>query len=162
MVIRDALPGELAAIGDLRVAAYHADGLLPQTSPYAPTLRALGADGKGDVLVAMDGPVLVGTIMLQFWPDSAEVMTQPGEAEIRALAVEPGARGRGIGRALLAEVMKRAGERGVRHLLLLARPETRAAQHLYAQAGFLRLPERDWSPHEGLTLLAFGRLLEGN
>ena len=66
MQIRDAQPGELAEIGELRVAAYRSGGFLPAGSSYAQTLRALGADGRGQVLVAEapDG-TLLGTVMLQ-------------------------------------------------------------------------------------------------
>lgn len=32
----------------------------------------------------------------------------------------------------------------------------KAAHHLYEQAGFGRLPDRDWSPEPGVTLLAYG------
>ncbi|HMH90749.1 MAG TPA: hypothetical protein VK586_06640, partial [Streptosporangiaceae bacterium] len=50
-MIREARPGELAAVGDLRVAAYEAGGFL---SPgYTPELRALGTQGDGTVLVAV-------------------------------------------------------------------------------------------------------------
>ena len=31
-----------------------------------------------------------------------------------------------------------------------------AAQRLYQRAGFRRLPDRDWSPAPGVTLLAYG------
>jgi hypothetical protein len=34
-----------------------------------------------------------------------------------------------------------------------------AARHLYAAAGFRRLPDRDWCPVPGFTLLAYGRIL---
>jgi ribosomal protein S18 acetylase RimI-like enzyme len=50
-MIREARPGELAAVGDLRVAAYEAGGFLSQG--YAPELRALGTQGDGTVLVAV-------------------------------------------------------------------------------------------------------------
>jgi ribosomal protein S18 acetylase RimI-like enzyme len=46
-----------------------------------------------------------------------------------------------------------------RHLLLLTLPDMRAAQHLYTEAGFRRLPERDFQPGSGPALLAFGLLL---
>ena len=68
----------------------------------------------------------------------------------------PSARGRGIGRALLAAVMQRAAARGVRELLLLTQPGMRAAQHLYAEAGFRRLPGRDYEYAPGHRLFAFG------
>jgi hypothetical protein len=35
----------------------------------------------------------------------------------------------------------------------------RAAHHLYAEAGFSRLPDRDWSPEPGAILLAYGQVL---
>ncbi len=117
MIVRDARPEELTGIGDLRVTAYRADGFLPATSRYAATLRALGAegaegaDGTDEVLAAVDGGQVVGTVMLQHWP-SGNVVRGPGEAEIRALAVAPHARGRGIGAALVTAVIDRACLRG--------------------------------------------------
>lgn len=161
MLIRDAHQDEFAEIGELRVGAYRADAFLSPDSRYAPRLRGLGADGLGAVLVAADDqqPGILGTVMLQTWPHSGEFLRAPGEAEIRALAVRPSARGRGIGRALLAAVIDRAVALNVRHLLLLTQPEMKVAQHLYEDAGFSRLPERDWSPELGITLLAYGIVL---
>ena len=43
--------------------------------------------------------------------------------------------------------------------LLSAQPAMTAAQHLYRLAGFTRLPELDWRPAPGLSLLAFGLVL---
>jgi len=163
MQIRDAHQDELAEIGEIRVGAYLADGFLSPTSGYAPRLRELGADGLGPVLVAADDAAgaLLGTVMLQVWPQGGEVVKGPGEAEIRALAVRPGSRGAGVGRKLLAAVIERARKLGVRHLVLLTQPEMKAAHHLYDEAGFARLPERDWSPESGVTLLAYGMILAG-
>ena len=48
VMVRDARPDEFDGIGDLRVAAYRADGFLPATSGYAATLRSLGADGQAE------------------------------------------------------------------------------------------------------------------
>jgi ribosomal protein S18 acetylase RimI-like enzyme len=160
VIVRDATPGEFAAIGDLRVAAYRANGFLSESSGYAATLRALGTDGGGDVLAAVDGDALLGTVMLQHWPHTGELVREPGEAEIRALAVAPGARGRGIGRALLTAAITRAAERGVRRLLLLTMPEMRMAQRMYLAAGFSRMPELDWAPEPGQPLLAYGLPLQ--
>ena len=159
VIVRDARPDELASIGDLRVAAYQADGFLTAASGYTPILHALGADGAGEVLAAVDGGQIVGTIMFLAWPDGGNVTRGPGEAEIRALAVAPHARGRGTGAALVAAVIERAARRGIRQLLLLTLPEMRAAHHLYAEAGFGRRPDRDWSPRPGETLLAYGLAL---
>ena len=158
VMMRRALPGEFGVIGDLRVAAYRADGFLSEQSSYEPTLRALWSDGAGDVLVAVDGDEIVGTVMLQSWPHG-EMTLSPGEAEIRALAVAPSARGCGIGQELLTEVIRQARGQGVRHLVLLTQVGMSAAQRLYAAAGFCRLPERDWAPSEHTFLLAYGLVL---
>ena len=158
VMVRDARPDELDGIGDLRVAAYRADGFLTATSGYAATLRALGADGQGEVLAAVDGGQIVGTVMLQGWP-AGQMARGPGEAEVRALAVAPDARGRGIGAALVTAVVERAAGRGIRQLVLLTLPQMRAAHYLYTQAGFRRLPDRDWSPRPAEVLLAYGLVL---
>lgn len=172
MEIRDARPDEFDELGDVRVAAYRADGFLSPQSTYAPTLRALGADGFGQVLVAVDSegadafdPTsggrrqgsrrILGTVMLQGWPEAGDFLARPDEAEIRALAVAPEAQGTGLGRRLLAAVTARAAAAGFRRLLLLTQPDMKAAQHIYERAGFTRLPDRDWSPEPGLILLAY-------
>ena len=165
VIVRDARPDELAEVGEIRVAAYVADGFLTPGSGYAPTLRALGLDGDGTVLVAVagqDGSRILGTVMLQPGPHAGQVVAGPDEAEIRALAVVPEARGRGTGDALLRAVTERAARQGVRHLVLLTQPEMAAAQRLYQRAGFRRLPGRDWSPAPGITLLAYGLTLTGD
>jgi ribosomal protein S18 acetylase RimI-like enzyme len=161
MLIRDAHQDELAEVGELRLAAYRADGFLSPDSTYAPRLRDLGADGSGPVLVAVDGEGgrLLGTVMLQRWPNAGQVVSGPDEAEIRALAVRPAAQRGGIGRALLAAVIDRAGRDGVRHLVLMTQPDMKMAHRLYEEAGFVRLPDRDWSPEPGVMLLAYGKHL---
>ncbi len=68
MEVRDARPEEFASVGDLRVAAYRADGFLSAGSGYAATLRALGSDGTGEVLAPWTAAVCSGTVMLMPWP----------------------------------------------------------------------------------------------
>ncbi len=166
MLIRDALRSEMAEVGDIRVTAYLAGSHLSPNSQYEPRLRSLGADGVGDVLVALDadpGPgsaAILGTVMLQPWPHAGQVVTGPQEAEIRALAVAPAAQRGGVGVALLNAIIERAKAREVRHLVLLTQPEMLAAQRMYERAGFIRLPERDFSPSPGAPLLAYGMRLD--
>jgi ribosomal protein S18 acetylase RimI-like enzyme len=151
------------------VAAYEAGGFLSDASDYTDTLRNLGVDGSGLILAALDGGraeagpghggQLLGTVMLQSWPHAGHVVRTPDEAEVRALAVAPQARGRGVGRALLQAVIDRATADGLRHLVLCTQRGMIAAQHLYTSTGFARLADRDWSPVPGFTLLAYGRRL---
>src|SRR5215475_3566841 len=155
----------MSIVGEIRIAAYEAGGLMSADSAYAPTLRDLGADGNGHVLVAtvpaQGARQIVGTIMLQTWPHTGPVVAGPGEAEIRALAVSPQSQGMGIGRTLLQHALERAGQLGVRRLVLCTEPAMRVAHRLYEQAGFVRLPERDWSPSPGTRLLVYGLILDG-
>jgi ribosomal protein S18 acetylase RimI-like enzyme len=157
VIVRDALPEELSQVGEIRVTAYQEAGFLSPGSGYTPVLRALGSDGDGTVLVAVDGGRIVGTIMLR---SDGQVVARPDEAEIRALAVIPDRQGKGTGNALLEAAIERAASRGIRRLVLLTQPEMVAAQRLYQRAGFRRLPERDWSPAPGAVLLAYGLPLD--
>ena len=109
VIIRTALPAEFTDIGDIRVAAYQADGFLSAASRYASTLRRLGTVGDGDILVAEEDGQLLGTIMLQPWPAAGEVVGGPDEAEIRALAVAPAGRRKGTGRAHVRAVIDQIG-----------------------------------------------------
>lgn len=161
MIIRAAQPSELAEIGDLRVTAYQADGFLSGVSTYAATLRRLGTSGDGEILVALDDGRILGTVMLQHWPDAGEVVRGPDEAEVRALAVAPGRRRQGTGRALLGAAIDLAASRRVRHLVLSTQPDMQAAHQLYERAGFSRLPDRDWYPVPGKIFLAYGLILTG-
>ncbi|MFW5417139.1 GNAT family N-acetyltransferase [Nocardiopsis sp. CNT-189] len=154
------LPEEAAEVGELRVAAYRAEDLLSVHPPYAEVLRRLGTGGKGEILVAAGpggAPALLGTVMIEPWTPGSEVARGAHEAEVRALAVSPEARGRGVARALMAELEKRAAARGADRVVLSTQPAMAAAQRLYASLGFTRLPDRDWSPVPGFTLLAYGK-----
>lgn len=156
MIVRDALPDELGEVGELRVRAYTAQDLLAAAPHYADTLRTLGAGGGADILVALEDGRLLGTVLVQPWGPASEIATSSDESELRALAVDPQAQGRGVGRALLRTAMDRSRAWGADHLVLSTQPAMAAAQRLYRAEGFARLPERDWSPVPGMTLLAFG------
>jgi ribosomal protein S18 acetylase RimI-like enzyme len=157
VIIRDARPGEYAAVGELRMAAYRELGLLPEGSGYAETLRGLGFGGGCLTLVAADeaGNGILGTIMLQPFGPASELARDETEADVRAFAVAPQAQGQGVGRKLLLAVIECAGTRGVRRLRLCTESAMQAAQHLYATTGFSRTPDLDWEPVPGLTLRAY-------
>jgi GNAT superfamily N-acetyltransferase len=155
--ICEALPGEHGAVGELRVSAYRALGLLPEAGGYAETLRTFGFDDDCAVLVGTGeaGGELLGTITLEPFGPHSELARDETEADLRAFAVSPAAQGRGVGRALLAAAIDCAAGRGLLRLRLCTRPPMKAAQHLYAQAGFARTPELDFEPSPGITLCAY-------
>ena len=157
VIIRDVRPDEHAVVGELRVAAYRALGLLPEGSAYTETLRSFGFSGDHEVLVAIGeaGNGILGTITLEPFGPASELAKDYTEADIRAFAVAPSAQGQGVGRNLLFAVIERAGKRGVRRLRLCTRPAMEAAQHLYVTAGFSRTPELDFTPVPWVTLRAY-------
>ncbi len=64
------------------------------------------------------------------------------EAEILTIAVEPSARGKGVGRALLAENLRQAGRAGARTMFLEVDQENASALALYERLGFVKVGER--------------------
>jgi ribosomal-protein-alanine N-acetyltransferase len=65
-----------------------------------------------------------------------------GEAEILTLAVKPGARGRGLGRALVQALAAHAETLGAAGLFLEVGHDNQAALALYAGMGFERVGQR--------------------
>ena len=64
------------------------------------------------------------------------------EAEVLSLAVAPGLRGRGLGRALLERAMATAAGRGGRAMFLEVAAGNAAALRLYGAAGFAEVGRR--------------------
>ncbi len=162
LVVRAARPDEFADVGRLTVAGYEADGYLTRPDGtyddrYASVIGDVAARAAdSDVLVALDGERLVGTVT---WcpHDSAfaELAQQPHQGEFRTLSVDPAARGRGVGRALVAACLERAGADGLTEVLLCSLTEMEPAHRLYVSMGFARRPDLDWSPVPGVLLWGF-------
>jgi len=62
--------------------------------------------------------------------------TLAGESHLLNIAVHPARRGRGIGRALLSECIRRAAGAGASRVFLEVRARNEAAQRLYRSMGF--------------------------
>ena len=152
MIVRPALPDEFDAVGDLCVAAYAP--FLDGGGRYVEQLRDVARRAAyASVLVAVDGSRLVGTVT--FVPDGGPLGEIAGEdeTEFRMLAVDPAFQGRGVGAALLEDVISRSTGHGA--IVCSSLPVMRAAHRLYARLGFARAPSRDWAPVAGVRLLAF-------
>lgn len=70
----------------------------------------------------------------------------PGGSVLRFLAVDPVARGAGLGRTLVSFCVDRAQAVGARYLGLHTAPTMQAARHLYVAMGFTRDERLDFDP----------------
>jgi len=159
--VRPAVEGEYGVIGELTVAAYERSGQLSaESNGYRDELiDVAGHAREGDVLVAVqpDGEV-VGSVLFVLPGSAYAELAAPGDAEFRMLAVAPGAQRRGVGEALVRACVDRARSVGARAIVISARDFIEAPQRLYGRLGFVRTPERDWSPVPGLVSLIALRL----
>ncbi|MFG2980616.1 GNAT family N-acetyltransferase [Streptomyces sp. NPDC048258] len=159
ITIRPVRPADYAELGEITAQAYLADGHLDfnEDDGYLHVLRDVaGRAARAEVLVAeQDGRLLGGVTFAAPGSPLADI-AGPHEAEFRMLAVAHEARGRGAGEALVRACVERArAVEGVTGLVLSTQRTMAGAHRIYTRLGFVRTPERDWAPIEGLTLLTY-------
>jgi GNAT superfamily N-acetyltransferase len=158
VLIRKARPDEYDEIGELMVRVYLAAGYTRAGSHYLPMLRDSAARAeKAELMVAVDDQdKILGTVTYApYGSPYAEHTESPEGAAFRMLVVDPDARGRGVGEALVGWCVERARTSGVRSLRLSTQPTMTAAARLYLRLGFVRTPERDWSPEPDVDLITY-------
>ncbi|EEP71527.1 GCN5 N-acetyltransferase [Micromonospora sp. ATCC 39149] len=161
--VRRAVPADFPAVARLTVAAYEADGQLKGENSYGVVLADVATRAQtGEVLVAADGATgeVLGSVTFVLPGTPYAELCGPGEAEFRMLAVDPAAQGRGIGAALVEACLSRAAAQGCSAVVICVRSgHAETAHRLYERLGFVRTPERDWSPLPGVELLGLRREL---
>ncbi|MBB5786239.1 GNAT family N-acetyltransferase [Jiangella mangrovi] len=90
--------------------------------------RAAESARPGELLVAVDDGVTVGV--------TRSAATGSGEGAVHSLYVHPDAQGRGAGARLLAEAVRRLGERGVRVARLWVFRDNTPSRRFYASQGW--------------------------
>jgi ribosomal protein S18 acetylase RimI-like enzyme len=170
--IRPIAPAEHDALGAVSIRSYLEGGLLLKglDDPYAPHLRDVGLRAaSATVLVAVDegrgegrgersgaDGALLGGVTLAFHGSPMAQLAGPGEAEIRMLAVDPAAQGRGVGSALAAACVEHArAEPGIKRVVLCSLQAMANAHRVYTRLGFERAPDLDWSPVPDALLWGF-------
>ena len=156
ITVRPAHASELAAVGELTATAYAASGLLLDDDPYLDHLRDAAARAReAEVYVAVVEDRLAGTVTFCRQGSPWSEIAQPGEGEFRMLAVAPEFRRRGVAEALVGVCLERSTELGCSAVVLCSLEEQAPAHRIYERLGFRRMPERDWTPHPGVDLMAF-------
>jgi ribosomal protein S18 acetylase RimI-like enzyme len=162
ITIREALPAELAAAGELTASVYREESLAEPT--YLPRLADAAARHAAEgawQLIALDATgELVGAAVYTVAGSEFADIAAGQEAEIRMLATAASARGRGVGQALVLDCVRRARQDQRPALVLSTKPAMKAAQRLYARLGFARTPERDWEYAPGKGLLTFRLVID--
>ena len=149
---------EAEVAGEITRSAYVGDGFMPADDPYTHHLAdAPRRAAEAELWVATENGRVLGCVT--FCPPESpwREIAVDGDAEVRMLAVAPGARGRGVGEALVRRCLDRARELGQQAVVLSTMDKMAAAHRIYERLGFTRVPDRDWSPVPGVTLLAYRR-----
>ena len=152
LTIREARPDELQAVYELTRRAYAEYATTLDPASWEALSGAIDAGLSGDQemqrIVALEGDTIVGSALLLAPSEDAYKgfgvrVTTP---EIRLVAVEPSARGRGIARALMDECLRRARASGATEIGLHTARAMKAAIRMYEGMGFQRAPENDFQP----------------
>jgi ribosomal protein S18 acetylase RimI-like enzyme len=157
MRIRRARPEDHEGIGEVTVAAY-VEFAHDDTDDYVHHLRdAARRDREAELWVATpdDSDQVLGTVTITPAGSPWREVAREGEGEFRMLAVAPAARGAGIGGALVGLVVDRFRDEGATAVVMSTLARMRAAHRIYERAGFVREPERDWSPLPGVDLITY-------
>jgi ribosomal protein S18 acetylase RimI-like enzyme len=148
-------PAEIAAAGRVVAAAYETDDFA--SADYRSRLgQAQDRADNAELLVAVDADgAVLGSVTYSLAGQPYAEVSRPGEAEFRMLGVDPRARGRGVGEALVQACLDRARRDGATAMAICTMPEMTSAQGIYTRLGFVRDPERDWRPIPSIQLLGF-------
>jgi GNAT superfamily N-acetyltransferase/mannose-6-phosphate isomerase-like protein (cupin superfamily) len=158
--VRGAGRSDVPAIRRVLLASYqeYATDLPPAVFGryLAELLDVEGRAGDGRLLVAEHGGRVVGSVTY-YHDAAAEGLGWPaGWAGLRALGVEPSARGQGVGRALVEACRRRALAAGAPALTLHTGGFMTAAVALYERMGFRRDPAYDFDATSRLRLGGVG------
>ena len=153
--VRQAREDEYEATGELTSLGF-------TTGPYAhlprrPERVALERDagaraGDGGLLVAVEDDTnrLLGTATVTRAENPISRQARDGEAELRLVAVDPAARGRGVAQALVQASIDLARGWGATGLVLDTGPLNHTAQRNYLRAGFERVVARELGTETGI------------
>ena len=149
-------PEELEDVGRLTTEVYVGEGYIDEGDGYVLELvdtprRARGAE----VWVAVEDGTVLGSVTFCPVGSAYREIARDDEGEFRMLAVSSAARGRGVGRELVALCVRRSRELGYAGIRMSTMDRMASAHRIYERLGFVRAPEDDWSPEPHVNLLAY-------
>jgi predicted N-acetyltransferase YhbS len=149
VVVREAGPEDDAVVGEILVSGYltRYAQKMPEvvlSDRRKAELRDVASKRKQAlVLVAeLDGRV-VGTVTVWRPGAPASEAWLPEACDLRHLAIDPAAQGRGLSKPLLDEAERRARGMGAKSVCLHVRRGNTGVARLYMDRGYVRAPEGD-------------------
>ena len=143
-------------MGRLTAEAYVGAGFIDAADGYVDELVDTARRAReAEVWVAAEGEQVLGSVTFCALGSPFREIARDDEGEFRMLAVADDARGRGVGKALVALCVLRARELGYAGVRMSSMDRMTSAHRVYERLGFARVPEDDWSPGQDITLLAY-------
>jgi len=167
--VRNAVPGEYEAIGKLMIAAYsRLEGFPKETEQpaYYEMLANVGefANKPGaEILVAVSpGNKITGAVIyfsdMKYYGSGGTATSEQNACGFRLLAVDPSARGMGIGKLLTNTCIKKAKDKHISQMIIHTTMAMQTAWKMYENIGFKRSEDLDFMQGE-LPVYGFRLLL---
>jgi ribosomal protein S18 acetylase RimI-like enzyme len=157
--IRNAKPGEFGEIGKLMVLVYSLLEGFPKESEQPDYYKMLANVGEltnkpeTELLVAVspDGKI-AGCVVyfgdMQYYGSGGTATKERNAAGFRLLAVDPSARGRGIGKLLTLECIRKAKDKKLFQVIIHTTMAMQTAWKMYENLGFKRSEDLDFMQGE--------------
>ncbi|GKV73590.1 N-acetyltransferase [Pseudarthrobacter sp. NCCP-2145] len=158
VVFRRAVPADFPEVRRITRDAYLRAGHFAADHPYMSVLEDVEHRAEhAQVWVAEAAGRAVAAVTLTFAGQPYSEIAQDGDLEFRMLAVDPAQQARGVGRAVVREIIEHARQLpGISAISITSATFMERAHALYRSLGFRRAPERDWYvPGEDLLLWVF-------
>ena len=157
--VRNARPEEFVEIGKLMVRVYsQLEGFPKETDQpaYYNMLANIGALTKNpgtELLVAVSpGNQIGGAVLylsdMKYYGSGGSAALEKNAAGFRLLAVDPSKRGRGIGKLLTNECIRKTREKKISQLIIHSTEFMQVAWAMYDQLGFKRSDDLDFMQGE--------------
>jgi GNAT superfamily N-acetyltransferase len=160
MEIHEALPEEYDQVGEVVSLAYGPFGSTEDQDwmEHLHLVREVADRAtRTVVLAAVEDGRVVGSATIEMFDvigdDDREL--PPGWAFLRMVGVHPDVQGKGVGKALIQEVIGRAAAAGKKTIGLRTGPHMRVAHRLYESLGFVREPSLDYKLDDESSLLGY-------
>ncbi|MBM7650858.1 GNAT family N-acetyltransferase [Neobacillus cucumis] len=162
MLIRDALVEEFPLIREQRVRAYEVHVKNIPEDHWKALKAAISSDANFNsdierIVAELDGKIIGSVVLYPAHSDAYEGnVEQLDYPEIRMLAVDPEAQGRGIATALISECIERAKAKGHLAIGLHTGAFMKSAISLYERFGFEHISQYDFEPaNDGIIVKAY-------